>query len=181
MAEPLISRVTTVTGDSALQTQPQNFEVPVIGTSISLPAGSKPATSPQKNNSRLVMGGPMMGFTVPRYRACPSSKPPTAFSRPRPRRSCPHHHRPRPVFAADMCAEACPASLLPQQCSGSPRARIGKKLEQHNLFDCIECGACSYVCPSNIPLVQYYRASEGRNSAYAPGCTKKSEHSLASI
>jgi electron transport complex protein RnfC len=25
------------------------------------------------------------------------------------------------------------------------------------LFDCIECGCCSYVCPSHIPLVQYYR------------------------
>ncbi|MDP5071511.1 MAG: electron transport complex subunit RsxC, partial [Congregibacter sp.] len=25
---------------------------------------------------------------------------------------------------------------------------------------CIECGACSYVCPSHIPLVQYYRASK---------------------
>ena len=25
------------------------------------------------------------------------------------------------------------------------------------MFDCIECGACSYVCPSHIPLVQYYR------------------------
>ncbi|WP_406702865.1 hypothetical protein [Sodalis sp.] len=23
--------------------------------------------------------------------------------------------------------------------------------------DCIECGACAYVCLSNIPLVQYYR------------------------
>ncbi|MEM8562694.1 MAG: electron transport complex subunit RsxC, partial [Pseudomonadota bacterium] len=28
------------------------------------------------------------------------------------------------------------------------------------LFDCIECGACSWVCPSHIPLVQYYRASK---------------------
>jgi electron transport complex protein RnfC len=35
-----------------------------------------------------------------------------------------------------------------------------EKLEQHNLFDCIECGACSWVCPSHIPLVQYYRASK---------------------
>jgi electron transport complex protein RnfC len=25
------------------------------------------------------------------------------------------------------------------------------------LFDCIECGCCTYACPSNIPLVQYYR------------------------
>jgi electron transport complex protein RnfC len=25
------------------------------------------------------------------------------------------------------------------------------------LFDCIECGSCSYVCPANIPLVQYFK------------------------
>ena len=29
--------------------------------------------------------------------------------------------------------------------------------QKYNLFDCIECGCCSYVCPSHIPLVQYYR------------------------
>jgi electron transport complex protein RnfC len=26
-----------------------------------------------------------------------------------------------------------------------------------HLFDCIECGCCSYVCPSAIPLVHYFR------------------------
>ena len=25
------------------------------------------------------------------------------------------------------------------------------------MFDCIECGCCAYVCPSRIPLVDYYR------------------------
>ena len=35
------------------------------------------------------------------------------------------------------------------------------KAEHLNLFDCIECGACSYVCPSSIPLVQYYRFAKG--------------------
>ena len=29
--------------------------------------------------------------------------------------------------------------------------------QKYNLFDCIECGCCTYVCPSHIPLVQYYR------------------------
>ncbi|HYQ39835.1 MAG TPA: electron transport complex subunit RsxC, partial [Pseudomonas sp.] len=33
-------------------------------------------------------------------------------------------------------------------------------LKAHHLFDCIECGACAYVCPSSIPLVQYYRAAK---------------------
>ena len=30
----------------------------------------------------------------------------------------------------------------------------------HHLMDCFECGSCSYVCPSNIPLVQYFRLSK---------------------
>jgi electron transport complex protein RnfC len=25
------------------------------------------------------------------------------------------------------------------------------------LKDCISCGSCSYVCPSNIPLVHYFK------------------------
>jgi electron transport complex protein RnfC len=31
------------------------------------------------------------------------------------------------------------------------------RIQEYKLFDCIECGCCSYVCPSHIPLVQYYR------------------------
>ncbi|MGL6603528.1 4Fe-4S binding protein, partial [Aeromonas hydrophila] len=29
-----------------------------------------------------------------------------------------------------------------------------------SLFDCIECGACAWVCPSEIPLVQYYKIAK---------------------
>ena len=34
--------------------------------------------------------------------------------------------------------------------------------EQH-LFDCFECGSCSYVCPSHIPLVQQFRMGKTMN------------------
>ena len=27
-------------------------------------------------------------------------------------------------------------------------------MEDYNALDCFECGSCSYVCPSGIPLVQ---------------------------
>ena len=51
-------------------------------------------------------------------------------------------------------------TLLPQQLFWYAQSKEYEKLEDYNLFDCIECGACSYVCPSNIPLVQYYRSSK---------------------
>ena len=41
-------------------------------------------------------------------------------------------------------------------------ARVGRYDEMLNLhlLDCFECGACSYTCPSNIPLVQRFRISK---------------------
>ncbi|WVM88746.1 4Fe-4S dicluster domain-containing protein [Halopseudomonas pachastrellae] len=59
-----------------------------------------------------------------------------------------------------LCAEACPASLLPQQLHFFALGKDYDQLKRQHLFDCIECGACSYVCPSSIPLVQYYRAAK---------------------
>ena len=47
--------------------------------------------------------------------------------------------------------------LLPQQLYWYARAKDFDKVQDYHLFDCIECGCCAYVCPSNIPLVQYYR------------------------
>ena len=37
------------------------------------------------------------------------------------------------------------------------RSKNFGKAQERNLFDCIECGACAYVCPSSIQLVDYYR------------------------
>ena len=67
--------------------------------------------------------------------------------------SCMHCQNP-------ICAEVCPVNLLPQQLYWHAKHKDLEKVQQFNLFDCIECGACSFVCPSAIPLVQYYRAAK---------------------
>jgi electron transport complex protein RnfC len=46
---------------------------------------------------------------------------------------------------------------LPQQLYWYTGARDFEHVVDYHLFDCIECGCCAYVCPSRIPLVQYYR------------------------
>ena len=153
LGRPLISRVTTVTGEAV--GKPQNFEV-LIGTPVSYlleKAGYRPA-----DNGRLIMGGPMMGFTLPQpdvpvVKTTNCILAPSAAELPLP-------PPPQACIRCGMCAQVCPASLLPQQLFWFAQGKEVEKLESHNLFDCIECGACSWVCPSSIPLVQYYRASK---------------------
>lgn len=151
--KPLISRVTTVTGESV--SEPQNFQV-LIGTPMAYLL-AKAGYQPEKNN-RLIMGGPMMGFTVPDP-AVPIIKTTNCLLAPT-EAELPTPHPAQACIRCGLCANVCPASLLPQQLFWFAQGKEYEKLEAHNLFDCIECGACSYVCPSNIPLVQYYRASK---------------------
>lgn len=152
--EPLVSRVTTVTGD-AVGIQ-RNYDT-LIGTPVShLLAHNE---YDEQAGGRVVMGGPMMGFTLPSAEV-PIVKTTNCILAPS-YAEIPDDEPAQPCIRCGMCAEACPASLLPQQLFWYAQAEDHERLEAHNLFDCIECGACSYVCPSNIPLVQYYRAAKG--------------------
>lgn len=152
--EPLVSRITTLTGQQVQRKG--NVEV-LLGTPINWmleQVGYQPA-----NVERVIMGGPMMGFTLndtdtPVVKTTNCILAPSLSELPLapPAQAC---------IRCGLCAEACPAELLPQQLYWFSRAEELEKAEHHNLFDCIECGACSYVCPSAIPLVQYYRHSKG--------------------
>ncbi|PYF83399.1 electron transport complex protein RnfC [Marinomonas alcarazii] len=151
--KPLISRFTTLTGD-ALKS-PQNVEV-LFGTPVAHLL--EYADYESKKLSRLIMGGPMMGYTldsaaVPIVKTsnCILAASKKELPAPAPEQAC---------IRCGMCEQACPASLLPQQLLWFSKSQEFEKAEHHNLFDCIECGACSYVCPSSIPLVQYYRHSK---------------------
>ena len=153
LGKPLISRITTLTGEALAR--PMNVEA-LIGTPVRELlefAGLNPARL-----VRLLMGGPMMGFTlpsldVPLIKTTNCLLAVTAAELPPPPPAL-------PCIRCGECAEACPASLLPQQLHFFALGHEHAQLRAHNLFDCIECGACAYVCPSSIPLVQYYRAAK---------------------
>lgn len=152
--EPLISRITTLTGKRIQQ--PGNIEV-LLGTPINWLLDQY-GYQPEKTE-RLIMGGPMMGFTL-NHAETPIVKTTNCILAP----AIDELPLPPPAQACircGLCAEVCPAELLPQQLYWFSRAQEYDKAEHHNLMDCIECGACSYVCPSAIPLVQYYRHAKG--------------------
>ncbi|WIO75100.1 electron transport complex subunit RsxC [Porticoccaceae bacterium LTM1] len=151
---PLISRITTVTGE-ACKVQ-RNFET-LIGTPIDFVL--EQCGYDAGNSDRVVMGGPMMGFALPDT-SVPVIKTTNCILAPS-RSELPEAPPAQPCIRCGACAEACPAGLLPQQLFWYAQANDYERLQTHNLFDCIECGACAYTCPSHIPLVQYYRAAKG--------------------
>ena len=151
--KPLIERVVTVTGNTIHK--PGNVWA-LLGSEIKHLLdcqGFSPVPQQQ-----VIMGGPMMGFTLPTIRIgvvkttnCILAPDHKELAEPGPEKAC---------IRCSACADACPASLLPQQLQWFAKSKEYDKLQEHNLFDCIECGACAYVCPSEIPLVQYYRVAK---------------------
>ena len=152
--EPLISRITTLTGEQIPERG--NVEV-LLGTPIDWMLEQVNYQSAKVE--RLIMGGPMMGFTL-RHSHVPVVKTTNCILAPN-LKELPIAPPAQACIRCGLCADVCPAELLPQQLYWFSRAEEYEKAEHHNLFDCIECGACSYVCPSSIPLVQYYRHSKG--------------------
>ncbi|HBP69185.1 MAG TPA: electron transport complex subunit RsxC [Alcanivorax sp.] len=152
--EPLLSRITTVTGDAVAR--PGNYEV-WLGTPVADLLHH--AGVDKERLGRLVMGGPMMGFTlhdpsvpVVKTSNCVIAASAEELPEPPPEQAC---------IRCGACAEVCPANLLPQQLYWYAKTDDFERAQHHNLMDCIECGACAYVCPSHIPLVQYYRYAKG--------------------
>ncbi|MFH0223850.1 electron transport complex subunit RsxC [Vibrio furnissii] len=152
--EPLIRRVVTLTGKAF--TQPRNVWVR-LGTPVQSLLDEF-GYQADKKLPRLILGGSMMGFTLP-HANVPIVKIANCILAPS-RNEIPQHDYEMACIRCGQCADACPASLLPQQLYWHSKAEEYDKCEELNLKDCIECGACAYVCPSEIPLVQYYRQSK---------------------
>lgn len=148
LGEPLISRIVTVTGEGVGQAQ--NLQV-LIGTPMADLIAQ--CGGYHKDAAKLIMGGPMMGFTL-RTDELPVTKGCNCLLVENTAEQLPAT---MPCIRCGACSDVCPAQLLPQQLYWHASSKNFDIVQDYHLFDCIECGCCSYVCPSQIPLVQYYR------------------------
>ena len=151
--EPLISRITTITGDGIAN--PMNVRAR-IGTPVAELATF--AGGYTDNARHLVIGGPMTGKSVstdrvPVVKATNCILVLSDMRAPGPELPC---------IRCGECAAVCPVQLQPQQLYWYACADDERKLRSHGLIDCIECGCCDLVCPSHIPLTYDFRMAKAR-------------------
>ncbi len=145
---PLVERIVTVTGHGV--GKPSNWIVPV-GTRLGdLLEESGGLTD---DASEIIFGGPMMGVAVANLDT-PVLKGTSgvvvlseAEAPPKERYPC---------IRCGRCLEACPVFLNPQRLGNLAMSERWEEMVEHHLMDCMLCGCCSYVCPSNIPLSQLF-------------------------
>ncbi len=147
--KPMIERVLTVTGKNA--PNPGNYLVrlgvylsTVVDTAGGVPEGT----------GKIVGGGPMMGRSLMNLNV-PMAKGSSGVlfikeeeSIRKPIKNC---------IRCTKCVSVCPMGLEPFLLMTQSERNMWPEMETNRVMDCIECGSCSYTCPSNRPLLDYIR------------------------
>ncbi|MDQ7089877.1 MAG: electron transport complex subunit RsxC [Methylococcales bacterium] len=153
--QALIERIVTVTGDDL--EKPGNYQVP-IGTPLGHILEYAGFTG---DEAELILGGPMMGMSAASLDV-PTTKG-TGGLLVLDKRATKNDDI-MPCIKCSRCLQACPINLNPSELGLLAAKRQYDVMEEkYNLNDCFDCGCCSYVCPSNIPLVQYFRIAKTLN------------------
>lgn len=146
---PLISKRLTVDG-SAIK-NPQNVICP-IGTSVRdvIEFCGGFSEEPKK----ILFGGPMMGLSLNSIDT-PIVKQNNGILALAKRDA--ELETASNCIRCGNCVNACPMRLMPFLLEEKVRLRDFSGLKNLNIFTCMECGCCSYICPAKRPLVESIR------------------------
>ena len=110
--------------------------------------------------SRVFLGGPMMGAAVSSLDIAitKGTSGVVAFTATEVERT---DRREYPCIRCGYCVDACPVYLDPSRLGLlADNGEYPRMAGEYNLMDCFECGSCSFVCPSHIPLVHRFRVAK---------------------
>jgi electron transport complex protein RnfC len=151
---PLIERIVTVTGPGIAR--PSNLIVPV-GTPLREVLAFCGGLTPDARE--VLAGGPMMGqpqadLDAPILKGTSGI---VVLTEAEAKPTLVH-----PCISCGHCLDACPVFLNPTLLGKHAQAGRYDEMLEHHLMDCMLCGSCSYVCPSNIPLSQMFALAKGQ-------------------
>lgn len=147
--KPMIERVMTITGKDAANPSNYRVRLGVLLSNVVEEAGGVP-----EGTGKIIGGGPMMGRSLMNLNI-PMAKGSAGIlfmsdkdSIRLPVKNC---------IRCTKCVNVCPMGLEPYLLMAQSERNMWDEMEADRVMDCIECGSCSYTCPSNRPLLDYIR------------------------
>ncbi|MDD5556809.1 MAG: electron transport complex subunit RsxC [bacterium] len=150
LGKPLYERVVTVSGPSVRE--PANLLVR-IGTTFADLLAQCGGLAPDA--ALLIMGGPMMG--IAQWTAEVPVVKGTSGIIALPSRGIPAE---RPCIRCGLCLTVCPMGLSPSLIRRAAERGAWEIAERYGVLDCMECGACAYVCTTSRGQVQHYKRAK---------------------
>ncbi len=150
--DPLTTRVVTVTGSGVAR--PTNVRAR-LGTPVAALVAA--AGGYRDAPLRLIAGGNMMGRALATDAVGLTKAINCIFVATEADLEGRLHARELPCIRCGDCARVCSVGLLPQQIHRAVLARDDTASVRFGVRDCIDCGCCDYVCPSQIPLAWRFR------------------------
>lgn len=147
--KPLVERVVTVTGKSV--SKPSNF-MARIGTPVSTLIEAS-GTLPE-DTGKVISGGPMMGKALNSLDV-PMAKGTSGILILKKQES--KRGVMKACIRCSKCVDVCPMGLEPYLLMTCSQKELYDRSEEEKVMDCIECGSCSFTCPSDRPLLDYIR------------------------
>jgi electron transport complex protein RnfC len=157
-SQGLIERVVTIAGPGI--EKPGNYMV-ALGTPLRFVLEQLGFEGDAK---QLILGGPMMGVSVSSLDVPVTKGVSGILVLTEEEKAANVPKQVWPCIKCARCVQACPIHLNPSELGMLAAKRQYEKMEKDfHLNDCFECGCCTYVCPSAIPLVQYFRIAKAIN------------------
>jgi electron transport complex protein RnfC len=148
--KPLIERVVTITGKKLKKTG--NF-LTRIGTPASMLLEALGESAPE-STGKIISGGPMMGKAAPSM-DIPITKGTSGLVLLDESEAL--RREPANCIRCAKCVSVCAMGLEPYLLEKLAKKDDFDACEAEAIADCIECGSCSYTCPSAIPLLDHIR------------------------
>ncbi|MFH1709535.1 MAG: electron transport complex subunit RsxC [bacterium] len=150
---PLTERVLTVTG--AVK-NPSNLKVKIGTKIIDLIDDCGGFSGKPK---KVILGGPMMGISqhtletpIAKCTTCVlvlDEKDVKLFEE-------------QPCIRCCRCVDSCPVQLMPNFIADYAQNDMFEKAISNGAGDCMECGVCSYVCPTRRELVHWIKLAKAK-------------------
>ena len=146
---PLVYRIVTVSGGAI--SDPKNFMVR-LGTPVQTLIDATGGFTEEP--AKILLGGPMMGNAVysTEVPVIKGTGAVIALTENEIKST-----EPTVCIRCAKCVDSCPMHLQPLMLRAYSIKNDFENLKRFHIMDCMECGACAYICPGRQNPVQYIR------------------------